>query len=781
MNSLKKLNISKAYRLLSTSLLAILLSTCYQHLAAQNYVQNPSFENGGPLGSGGFTDVDPANPNDPDPFPFWAFGCHNGTGFFNDWTVFNDFAAINLNSGDNPGIYAGDRSATGSYMWRIDPVYGGEAIMDERLRGMFTAALPQGAYTLGAAFAGATRPFGELDEDAEIEVYLINPANPCPPARLIHTQSFDSDNIWRTFEQCFTIDASEAGLYDQFEFRIDMGAPNRNEDIFLFLDEISVEPAAPLVDLNVLTGNVCQDELLLDVSKLDDFTLIGVFGSSNCYQNLNGQTTPIIDLNAICNVECGAASQVIILYPCNDRWVELQSPVFQVPCTPEIDLGPDISICEGQPWPVLTANGGLNNYEWTWNGGATQNAPTNGGTTLQTTGPGVYCVTAQDIHTCPALDCIEITVLGEVVTDGGFNGTGSFSSSLSANCVCTHGTYCIVEEPVLHCNQFPTGIFDQENPGTGHFMSIYSDQNSGSQTIWQQQVDLVAGETYDFSMLVNCYGQSLGTNRPELRVYLAFLEIARFEGQNLPSNQWEEWVPTTTTYTAPLTFTTTLMIVQANQGCMAYGLDDVSLRTQCCVADEPENLGCTDDNGARMLVWDPVPGADHYEVQFWTQAPFCDCPPSPRPSEQFGVIAPTNMVDPPWRVTCTAWRVRSVCPDSSKSTWSDWTCYWAFAHCPPPGPPQKTAPTTPQPKASGLEVYPNPATDRVEIRLGKADHSDRQLQVLDLTGKAVAEIAVQSGLEALSWQIPAVLPAGMYHLRLRTGQAIESVKLIITR
>jgi len=83
---------------------------------------------------------------------------------------------------------------------------------------------------------------------------------------------------------------------------------------------------------------------------------------------------------------------------------------------------------------------------------------------------------------------------------------------------------------------------------------------------------------------------------------------------------------------------------------------------------------------------------------------------------------------------------------------------------------------------NGLKVYPNPASERINIDYMLVQNSQVSLSVLDITGKQVEQLVnenQQAGNYSLTW-IPESQPEGIYIVKLQTGmtQKISRVTLI---
>lgn len=81
------------------------------------------------------------------------------------------------------------------------------------------------------------------------------------------------------------------------------------------------------------------------------------------------------------------------------------------------------------------------------------------------------------------------------------------------------------------------------------------------------------------------------------------------------------------------------------------------------------------------------------------------------------------------------------------------------------------------PDMGHLQIYPNPASDRVYFELpGKGSASEIQLEIFDVSGRQVHRAAILGHSHDIS-----SVPAGFYFIRVRLGQQQYSAKLLIKR
>jgi hypothetical protein len=83
-----------------------------------------------------------------------------------------------------------------------------------------------------------------------------------------------------------------------------------------------------------------------------------------------------------------------------------------------------------------------------------------------------------------------------------------------------------------------------------------------------------------------------------------------------------------------------------------------------------------------------------------------------------------------------------------------------------------------------LEVYPNPASRDVTVKYYLEQGDNGSVDIINIEGRVVkslvAEGALEAGYKAARYEV-ADLPPGVYHLRLKTSQQVQSRKLLIQR
>jgi len=86
-----------------------------------------------------------------------------------------------------------------------------------------------------------------------------------------------------------------------------------------------------------------------------------------------------------------------------------------------------------------------------------------------------------------------------------------------------------------------------------------------------------------------------------------------------------------------------------------------------------------------------------------------------------------------------------------------------------------------------LRVAPNPAAETVEIRWSAPPGAPARLTLLDVRGRVVATDLAGSqrggagGATSVSWQLPGHVPAGVYFVRLESGERTTSRRLVVVR
>jgi hypothetical protein len=81
--------------------------------------------------------------------------------------------------------------------------------------------------------------------------------------------------------------------------------------------------------------------------------------------------------------------------------------------------------------------------------------------------------------------------------------------------------------------------------------------------------------------------------------------------------------------------------------------------------------------------------------------------------------------------------------------------------------------------AGQLELYPNPVTGRVSLRLPGAATHTATIEVLDALGRAVRQLSAPVGEATAATLELAGLPAGLYAVRLRTAEGLYLGRLVV--
>ena len=104
----------------------------------------------------------------------------------------------------------------------------------------------------------------------------------------------------------------------------------------------------------------------------------------------------------------------------------------------------------------------------------------------------IYCLSCiSTIHgqtSCPNL-----------VQNGDFESTGSFTSGLNPDCRCTANSYCVSNDFNNKCTQWPN--FGDHTP-TGTKFLIIDGSTGGAADVWRSIINVVPGTPYTFSFYI---------------------------------------------------------------------------------------------------------------------------------------------------------------------------------------------------------------------------------------------------------------------------------------
>lgn len=168
--------------------------------------------------------------------------------------------------------------------------------------------------------------------------------------------------------------------------------------------------------------------------------------------------------------------------------------------------------------------------------------------------------------TIPIPDCCD-----ELIIDGDFDDvTGSsFTSSLTQNCNCAVGSWCIDVDADNKCSTWPNVLGPQSC--SDNYLIV--DGAMGS--IWSQSVDVIEGKCYEFSF--QYHPNISGGGQPNLNIVVGLDIIGSTNGVS------GNWTSYTYNYTAPITGILNLSIVQTNTTQFSdYGIDCISFGCVPC-------------------------------------------------------------------------------------------------------------------------------------------------------------------------------------------------------
>ena len=234
----------------------------------------------------------------------------------------------------------------------------------------------------------------------------------------------------------------------------------------------------------------------------------------------------------------------------------------------------------------------------------------------------------------------------------------------------------------------------------------------------------------------------------------------------------------------PVNLTGTSYTVFGSSSCFSWrivaicanGDSSVSSKIACscdpiqpCNISAPINLDCRTSSTGRVLGWDIVPLATSYEIEFTYNDPAC-CPNSTPSLMRYVITGNTYSI--PYN-PCTSWKVRAICADGTKSSWSNGGCL-----CRPNRPNVNYGSAIN--KEAKLTVYPNPSRGDVSIvyETKNDDKAELTLVILDVSGREVHNSAISSN-QTNKLDL-SELQAGLYICVIKSeSEILEQTKLIL--
>lgn len=491
-------------------------------LKAQNYIQNPGFEQG-PI---------PTQENQITYATFWENGCAgtwltNGGGFQAQGTPdLFDSRSANCEIDIPANKWALNRNVqSGGY--RYVGFSGGVNILNanggynysESVMGNLDSPLQEDCNYNISLWASSVDGYGSPVTPCDVNSVVNSGSNAVQvvlrktdcngPSKVIFTSTGALPKAWTYFSGTFSLSAAEAAIgYDKIEFRMALQNPTSATKI-VFMDNVSLTPPEEATAGMDVPEQVCLGApLWVDGSTSSN-------ESSHQWtitaSNANGVTTwdpnttwvspwyagpaGTVDLNALSGFNFQGGQHYLIrlaVRNCATAWTANHRVVFVAPL-PNINAGPDIHICAGSNVTIGTPM--TNTYLFGWSGSpiVTQNG--NGTLVVNPTGQTDYILSAANSYGCTDRDTVTVFTdrfLGRIslTTTGGGDlcpepwvisatpiananylwSTGATTSSITVN-PSTPTTYSVTVSNA--CNSVITSTTITPNPGlTGGFPPI---------------------------------------------------------------------------------------------------------------------------------------------------------------------------------------------------------------------------------------------------------------------------------------------------------------------
>ena len=183
-----------------------------------------------------------------------------------------------------------------------------------------------------------------------------------------------------------------------------------------------------------------------------------------------------------------------------------------------------------------------------------------------------------------------------------------------------------------------------------------------------------------------------------------------------------------------------------------------TLKIDCCKADTPKDLKCSQVSNGSVLSWAAVPGAT-YKLVITTNDPTC-CRQGLSASYVFNTATTTTVI-PTSFATCFSWYVISVCPDGSESRPSAKMCSCSPPSCNPTTPINLKCTTVTA--GSLISWDPVPGTIyKVIINANDPSccHTGLAPVSSSFTIAATSTVIPTSYAACFSWQVVAICPDG---------------------
>ena len=179
------------------------------------------------------------------------------------------------------------------------------------------------------------------------------------------------------------------------------------------------------------------------------------------------------------------------------------------------------------------------------------------------------------------------------IINGNFeNGNSGFTSFIAASCSCLVGSYCVTTDAKLKCVSFDQ-VYDHSS-GSGKYLVI-DGSTSSNIVVWQQNVNVIAGNSYKFSFWVHRQVSFVNAN-PVLNISINNVSLASINTALLPKH----WYKIELSYSPVTSGNYPINIRQTNNidpGC-DYGIDDISFNscTPKVIANAgPDRTICSSD------------------------------------------------------------------------------------------------------------------------------------------------------------------------------------------